>query len=352
MSLVPLLLLAACSKVVDLAAEKTAAVEKTAVSEKIPAPPVTVTPVAAPTASATLDAAGTAWVTNPTSGARDAVFVQAPEGEGPFPTIVVVPGALMAARGALMPQDRRDWLTAGFALITFDADGRGESGGKEDTNGKIDQDGLAAILQAAGTLPKVDGDRIGVLSMSYGVTIAVGALSRYTTPARFLIDWEGPANRMHSAGCENGMTDHPSKAGVSWGSCNDDSWWQYREASSWVGGLKIPYQRVQCTPDHGGRGDFETSRVMVTAALAGGVPWVHMNDNAVTTPLTADSQIQAWPANTKNEVLIRYARELMLQTTGKDVEAAEAPANLMRGQGPRRPAGGGQRVQPGGGRPR
>ena len=84
----------------------------------------------------------------------------------------------------------------GVAIVVFDPDGRGPSEGVDDDNGHLQQDGLAAVIEYAATLAEVDESRIGLVSYSYGVTMAAGALARYPNlPVLFLIDWEGPANR-------------------------------------------------------------------------------------------------------------------------------------------------------------
>lgn len=54
----------------------------------------------------------------------------------------------------------------GFVVVAFDPDGRGQSGGSENHDGFIQQDGLAAVVRAAATLPGVDAAAIGVVSYS------------------------------------------------------------------------------------------------------------------------------------------------------------------------------------------
>lgn len=354
-----LLLLAACSKVIEPASSPESAPAAVTPAQRDGTPAMAMPAPAAATLSATASAAdtnGVHWVTNPTSGARLAVYLQTPTGTGPWPAIVVVPGSNNPASRAIPESERTLWFETGFALITFDADGRGSSEGTEDMNGTVAQDGLAAILQAAKGLPGVDPDRIGVVSLSYGIAMSSNALTRYQTPARFLIDWEGPANRVNMGVCE----DHAGQArqarpGMSFSTCDDETFWSQREGSAVIGRLRVPYQRVQCTPDHGHRDDFKNSRDMVNAALAGGVPLVRLNDNKILANVSSDAQISPWPADDRNQVLVKYAKELMEQTTGKAVTAGQAPAATQR-QGPpgRGPRPGGARTGggPGGQRPR
>ena len=77
----------------------------------------------------------TGRVTNPTSGVELAVVVDFPVGEGPWPLLVVVPGGTLSGERALPARDRVAWTEAGFAVATWDPDGRGESGGEEDRGG-------------------------------------------------------------------------------------------------------------------------------------------------------------------------------------------------------------------------
>jgi hypothetical protein len=129
---------------------------------------------------------------NPASGAQLYIVVTYPEGgsPGPLPAIVLIPGGL----GTKEPLNGTDpdavsLAAAGYAAIQFDADGRGATLGEEDYNGFIHQDGLAALILAAGQIPGVDPDRLGVISRSYGVTMAAGALGRHPDlPVRFYID--------------------------------------------------------------------------------------------------------------------------------------------------------------------
>jgi len=115
----------------------------------------------------------------------------------------------------------------GFAIVVFDPDGRGRSEGVDDDNGHLQQDGLAAVIEYAATLPEVDGSRIGLVSYSYGVPMAAGALARYPNlPVLFFIDWEGPANRNDTGGYDEDHTGH-----LQGHPCDDENYWRQREAS-------------------------------------------------------------------------------------------------------------------------
>ncbi|MFT4976010.1 MAG: pimeloyl-ACP methyl ester carboxylesterase, partial [Myxococcota bacterium] len=271
----------------------------------------------------------TDWVTNPTSNAKLAAFAVSPVGEGPFPAIVIVPGGTKEGSRALRPPEWAAFVAAGFAVVTFDPDGRGESDGEEGRNGFAQQDGLSAIIDWAAARPEINGEQIGVLSLSYGVTMAMGALTRHETPAKFLIDWEGPANRSFTAGC-GGRELRGGGGGVTEGiSCEDEAFWSEREASSMVGALTVPYLRVQFTEDHA-QPDAQSSLAMIHAARAGSVPWSSVNDEAPDKAIDALDDFATHPDPRKRtDILVRYAAAMMEQTTGAAVIPGEVPESLQ-----------------------
>lgn len=243
----------------------------------LPQPPPGRTPEAttASLPAPTLEPAGAEnayWVTNPTSGAR--LYVQAfyPRdwnGSGLLPALVLMPGGI----GQSDPQRAARLSGEGFIVVIFDADGRGRSEGTEDYNGFVTQDGLAAVILAAQQLPGLDATRYGLVSYSYGVTAATGALARYPDlPIDFYIDWEGPVDRFYTTvGCGSGHSD------IAWQPCSDDDWWAEREAVTFIGRVRVPYQRIQSEDDHVQPNNNHAIDI-VNAAVAGGVPWVRLND--------------------------------------------------------------------------
>lgn len=268
----------------------------------------------------------TDWVTNPTSQSQLAVYHATPVGDGPFPALVLVPGGTKEGSRTLRPPEWAEFVKAGFAIVTLDPDGRGQSSGEEDFNGHIHQDGLAAVIDWAAARPEIDGGRIGVVSFSYGVTMAVGALSRHSTPAKFLIDWEGPASRTYTAGCNGRQL----RGGGSdrWKACDDEAFWGEREAASMVSNLTIPYHRVQFTEDHA-QPDAESALTMVRAARSGGVPWTRVNNEAPDKAIDALGDFQTLPdPRERSQIIAGYAAALMAQTTGQPVTPGEVPAAL------------------------
>jgi len=253
----------------------------------------------------------TFWMVNPASGAQLYIVVTYPESGSPrpLPAVVLIPGGL----GTKEPlngtePDAASLAAAGYAAIQFDADGRGASQGEEDYNGFIHQDGLAALILAAGQLPGVDPDRLGVISRSYGVTMAAGALGRHPElPVRFYIDWEGPADRDDTTvGCgDENITGN-------WPSCTDEAFWAQREAVRFIGALRTSYLRIQSASDH-----VQTTNAhavdMVNAAVQGGVPWVRLNDGPVNRtydPADPPEMLPDTADRNMSDMFVRYAEEL------------------------------------------
>ncbi len=213
------------------------------------------------------------WVTNPTSGARLYTRVYYPanwNGSDLLPALVLMPGGI----GESDPQKASRLTAEGFLVIIFDADGRGRSEGTEDYNGSITQDGLAAVIVAAAGLPGLDTARYGLVSYSYGVTAATGTLARYPDlPIDFYIDWEGPVDRNYTTtGCGAARAE-----GIQWQPCSDNAWWAEREAVTFIVNVNVPYQRIQSVQDHV-QPNNDHAIDIVNAAVAGGVPWVRLND--------------------------------------------------------------------------
>jgi pimeloyl-ACP methyl ester carboxylesterase len=194
------------------------------------------------------------------------------------PTLVLVPGGIGDSTAFTEGRnDAQELAEQGFTVVVFDPDGRGQSEGEEDKNGHTHQDGLAEIIRSIAEFPSVDADRIGVLSYSYGITMASGTLARYPDlPVQFLIDWEGPANREDTThGCIPGA---PGAGSIEFMSdCDDEAFWSEREAQTFIAQISQYYQRVQSEQDHS-QPDSSNAIDMINAAVEGGVPWVRLND--------------------------------------------------------------------------
>ncbi|MBM3150737.1 MAG: hypothetical protein FJZ96_00800 [Chloroflexi bacterium] len=213
------------------------------------------------------------WVENPSSGAKLYTRVHYPpawDGVSSLPALALIPGGIAPSD----PQKATLLAARGFMVVIFDADGRGQSQGAEDYNGHITQDGLAQVIRAAAGLPGLDPGRYGLVSYSYGVTAASGALARHPDlPISFFIDWEGPVDRFYTTvGC--GGNPHGN---IPWQPCNDDAWWSEREAVTFITNVRVPYQRIQSEEDHVQPNNNHAIDI-VNAAVAGDAPWVRLNE--------------------------------------------------------------------------
>lgn len=254
-------------------------------------------------------------VTNPTSGAQLYVRVirsQIWDGEA-LPTLVLVPGGNDSSSTFLDPPQNpaQRIADAGFVVVVFDPDGRGQSEGEEDHGGFVHQDGLAAVIQQIVTLPEVDPSHVGLVSYSYGITMASGALARHPDlPVTFLIDWEGPADRNDTGGCDDNHIGHLT--GIA--ECDDEAFWSQREALTFIGQIKASYLRMQSERDHV-QPDTTHAMAMIDAAMKGGVPSVRLNDmraNLTFDATTPIAMLSEEMDKDREALVVRYAQELLM----------------------------------------
>lgn len=293
--------------------------------------------------------ANASGITNPRSGAKLMVYVDLPAGEGPFPGVVMMPAGFAAGGDYPSQAEIAEFTSRGYAVVRWDPDGRGQSGGQEDAGGLDHQEGLREVIRLAIDHPRIADDQVGVVSYSMGISAASQALATDNPGAVFLIDWEGPASRIWTAGCGQDTT----KKSKHHGACDDDSYWQYREASAHIGKLRVPYQRVQSARDHVHKADWGAAKEMVDAAIAGGVPWVRLNDAAANTPgsnLGADDL----PALTKVDRpawIVDYVEDLFMVARGGTPPARTHEPSAERASSERQgPQGGGRGRRGGKGR--
>ncbi len=276
-----------------------------------PGPNITLPPKPNVTPPIPADVAQTYSVTNPTTNAKLHVQVFAPQDTAgkKYPALVLVPGGI--GDGKAFTDDALRMASAGIIAITFDPDGRGKSTGQEDYNGHKQQDGLAAVVRFAATLPNVDAQKIGIATYSYGITMGSGALARHPdVPVKFLIDWEGSADRNYTSGCSA-----DNRGRIQWQPCSDNAWWSEREAVNFIGTLRVrvPYQRIQSEKDHVQPNNAHAVD-MINAAIKGGVPWVRLNDYPPNQTYDPKSPPQMFPEAMDQQLtqtVIRYARELL-----------------------------------------
>ncbi|MBN2556363.1 MAG: hypothetical protein JXA97_10535 [Anaerolineales bacterium] len=217
----------------------------------------------------------TVILANPASGADLNVEILL-SGERDAATVVIVPGGTGCGGNFLDAgaMSANVLLDAGINVVLFDPDGRCLSAGGEDQDGFIHQDGLAAVIRYAAGHPGIDPSRLGIVSISFGITMAAGALARHPDlPVEFLIDYEGPATRDDTGGCDAALTGHLRDQVA----CDDEVFWREREALTFMPAVRVPYQRIQTETDHA-QPDNRHALQMVTAAVNGASPWVRLND--------------------------------------------------------------------------
>jgi len=241
-------------------------------------------------------------VVNPSSGVRwwARALVPASAGEQErVPAVVVVQGGSGAGSSVVGRPEWSRYAAAGYVVVLFDADGRGLSGGAEDFCGTVHQDGLRALILEVAGLPQVDAGRIGLYTQSFGITMGSGVLARYPElPVRWLLDWEGPADRTDTGHCDAANTGHIEH------DCADDAWWEWREAARAIRSVQVPYLRMQTVRDHAQPDHGHALRMIngATAAEFGGegvAPWTRVNDADMNLPnqtYTTDAP-PTWLAN-------------------------------------------------------
>jgi hypothetical protein len=162
---------------------------------------------------------------------------------------------------------------AGFVALRFDPAGRGESWGEEDFGGPEHQDNVDVALRYLASREDVDANGVGILSISLGVAMAVGAVGRLKTPAAWVLDWEGPCDR------EIITAQGTIMAPANGHGLDDEDYWKPREAVQHVAELTCPYIRLQAEWDHAQPGELRHAIRMVQAADAGDLPWFQINDH-------------------------------------------------------------------------
>ncbi|MGD8406321.1 MAG: hypothetical protein PVJ21_21880 [Anaerolineales bacterium] len=225
------------------------------------------------------------------------IRIQKPEGDGPFPALIGVAGG--DGWYAFRPDLSTSLHERGIMVVDFAPQGRGASEGEDDHHGYVHQDDLKAIVDFVGGLAFVQKDNIGVLSYSYGVVLATGALARYPDmPVAFLIDWEGPASpgKDIQRTLENEEAwayelirflnndreptpEELSHIEIHGGLLFDEGYWEERDASRFAAHLPCPYLRVQFDQDHA-QGPYKYLMMnIVNAVTTESGQWSRVNDN-------------------------------------------------------------------------
>jgi alpha/beta superfamily hydrolase len=234
-----------------------------------------------PPVMASAVAVDTLWVVNPRSGCSLYVHIHRPVDAGPsarVPAVVLIPD--QSSAGTVLHNFADSLATEGFAVLHFDADGRGQSSGTEDYNGYVHQDGLAACAAMLASRPYVDSTNMGIYSRGYGIVMATGMIARHETPSiKFLMDWEGPSDRYQTSSDSGGHVPVP---------VDSDAFWVEREAGRFIKSVPGAYLRYQSATDHTGRiADNHHAIALVDSATStahggsGIAVWTRVNDSVM-----------------------------------------------------------------------
>ena len=221
-----------------------------------------------------------------------------------FPALIAIPGGTGAGAPLADNPGYRGLAAAGFVVVVFNAEGRGNgapgnltSQGVENCNGVAHQDDLKAVIEYTAGLADVDASNIGVETASLGIAMGAGALGRYPSlPVAYLVDQEGPHdNRVitfYDVGHELAVCGHlstvtdPSPANV--------AFWAEREAVRYIGAFPGRYLRMQAETDHAqGAGYFRHTVEMIDAATkplyggTGAASWTRVNGSDIGNAINA-----------------------------------------------------------------
>jgi dienelactone hydrolase len=261
-------------------------------------PTVTPQSTAVPESEAGFPATGTTLLSIPSlNGNQIEVRITKPEGDGPFPALIGVAGG--NDYFAYKPAMAGELQAMGIVAVDFAPQGRAGSEGEDDFNGPVHQDDLKALVDFVSEQAFVQPDHIGLLTYSYGVVMATGALSRHPDmPVAFLIDWEGPSSpgRDLTRGLENGEAwaentilylsgksemsrEEMAAFVIHGGAISDEAYWADRDAARFAEDLPCPYLRVQFDVDHV-QGVYKYHMMaIINAATEKSGQWTRLNDN-------------------------------------------------------------------------
>lgn len=256
------------------------------------------------------------FVKNPTSGAQLDVSIYAPSDASSstqYPGLIMVPGGFGSKEdftkkpydGSVTYTTPEKFAASGFVVLIFSADGRGLSTGTEDYNGYVQQDGLYELFRFLQEQEIVEPNTIGFSSFSYGVAMVSGMLGRYQPPAKYFIEWEGPVNRYWvslrcsgSGAVQKGIT------------CDDESYWQEREAMRFVPYFPVDYFVIVQREDDHAQPTFEHSVEMNNRAIQY-LDWVRINgpDNTINKEYTLET-LPVLTTTSYFDHVLAYAQEL------------------------------------------
>jgi len=224
---------------------------------------------------------------------------------GPYPLILLVPGGLSQGSNFDDNEIVENLVSRGYAVAYFNNDGYLGSQREENYNGYQEQDELHYVLKYLAERSDIDSQKIGIVSYSYGVTLASGTLARHLNdPAvQFLIDWEGPMNRDQIT---NGCGESSGK--INWPKCTQEDFWWEREAFRFLEQLNLPYLRVQGEPDHV-QPNNEHAILALNSIAKSAAPWYRINDAEANQVYSLDAPPE-WIKQQSQQAVEGYILEL------------------------------------------
>ncbi len=251
-----------------------------------------------------------------TVGYRIRAWVHRPaQARGRLPAVVLCPG-IDADGGNFVswtgPLHADEVARTGAVVLRFDPAGRGASWGEEDYSGPEHQDDVACAVAWLAGRDDVDPERIGLVGISLGAAMAVGAAVLAEAPVAWVLDWEGPCDReIITSGGE--IMEPAAGHGL-----EDEVYWLPREPVRHVGRLRCAYVRLQAARDHAQPGETRHATRMLQAAASGDLPWFQINDH----PRGEAPDRPVWGRSSQllsNRALLRKIRMLLSE------RAPEAP---------------------------
>ena len=227
------------------------------------------------------------WLTMP-DGLRIYAHIHAPSGVQPLPGVLLLPGLEGAGTDfdGLSAVATADEVAAlGCVCVHVDPPGTGRSWGEYDYAGPACQVAALSALEFVSRCPRVRRDEVGVVGVSLGVAMATPVVAEHgeRLGVRWLVDWEGPADRRVITSFGRIMVPAMGHG------MDDDDYWRRREAVRHVGRIRCTYLREQAATDHA-QGEYTTHAVdMVNAALQGECPEVWLNGEQLERPLGPSS---------------------------------------------------------------
>jgi len=242
--------------------------------------------------------------------------------EMPCHGLILVPGGTQtgnAWHASWKKSNTRHWTQAGFIVIDFDFQGRGNTPGEEDWYGPVHREDLKAVIEYMNQRDDVLPIGAGIVTSSWGITVAAATLAENKDlNIRFLVDKEGSSDRYSST-----QWDDPYWIDLL-GNGNDtsvDEYWDPRESITFQPYITVPYIRIQSDMDHAMDIFYVDHAIaLVNAAVEGLCPYVQLNNMQVLRPLDAgDMDSIDWVDidNLDDELYMQVIKASVSDFTGK-----------------------------------